>query len=394
MDQMFYTEVKIMKSLRKYNITGFPRLEQYGSIDEELGFIAMELLGPNSLEVLRKIESRKSKEKLYGLPLASISSLEGMHETGYLHSDVKPNNVVFDQFSEIEDFFSIDQRGQVLLNDRTQVYLLDFGLSEAYLLADGSHIIQDKINRQLGNKFFMSLSQLKKNVQFRQAFDYVKSLSFNERPDYNHLIKIFKSMMQTQTVEYLVRSCLKRPIIVTPREIDDTFEFERKKTHSLNEYNLNTTNQALFLQRQYTNTYNEIASQSTQISPQNFSQISRNLPLPEQGPLYKRDSNNNCCQTSDELRNGLYEEKKSINQSNNTDRSYNQSPYSMSNSKQSTQKFPMTMDVNMSREEECVKVESEHGAGEEEEAPTSRFQSIYRRQPKPMDLRSLRGGVL
>jgi len=47
----------------------------------------------------------------------------------------------------------------------------------------------------------------------------------------------------------------------------------------------------------------------------------------------------------------------------------------------------------MSREEECVRVESEHGAGEEDEAPTSRFQSIYRRQPKAMDLRSLKGGV-
>lgn len=32
----------------------------------------MELLGPNSLEVLRKIESRKSKDRSYGLPLASI----------------------------------------------------------------------------------------------------------------------------------------------------------------------------------------------------------------------------------------------------------------------------------------------------------------------------------
>jgi len=35
----------------------------------------MELLGSNSLEVLRKIESRKSKEKLYGLPLASVIAI-------------------------------------------------------------------------------------------------------------------------------------------------------------------------------------------------------------------------------------------------------------------------------------------------------------------------------
>lgn len=72
---MFYTEVKIMKALRKYKVQGtdslfpnyvimtiaigFPRLYQFGSIDHELGYIAMELLGSNSLEELRRLESRK-----------------------------------------------------------------------------------------------------------------------------------------------------------------------------------------------------------------------------------------------------------------------------------------------------------------------------------------------
>jgi hypothetical protein len=50
-------------------------LDSYGNIDEELGFIAMDLLGLNSLEVLRKVESKRTKEKAYGLPLASISSI-------------------------------------------------------------------------------------------------------------------------------------------------------------------------------------------------------------------------------------------------------------------------------------------------------------------------------
>lgn len=56
-----------------------------------------------------------------------------MHDTGYLHSDVKPNNVVFESYSEIEDFFLVDQRGIVQISDRAQVYLLDFGLSETYM---------------------------------------------------------------------------------------------------------------------------------------------------------------------------------------------------------------------------------------------------------------------
>ena len=50
-------------------------MEAFGSIDEELGFIAMELLGVNSLEMLRKVEQGRSKEKLYGLPLVSIASI-------------------------------------------------------------------------------------------------------------------------------------------------------------------------------------------------------------------------------------------------------------------------------------------------------------------------------
>lgn len=81
-----------------------------------------------------------------------------MHETGYLHSDVKPNNVVFDLFAEIEDLFKIESDGTILINEQANVYLLDFGLSETYLRNDGTHIPHEKINRQLGNKFFMSLS--------------------------------------------------------------------------------------------------------------------------------------------------------------------------------------------------------------------------------------------
>lgn len=91
-----------------------------------------------------------------------------MHSTGFLHSDVKPNNVVFDLFAEIEDLFQIGADGSLSVNDNAHVYLLDFGLSERYLRTDGSHIPFDKINRQLGNKFFMSLSQLKKNVSSRR----------------------------------------------------------------------------------------------------------------------------------------------------------------------------------------------------------------------------------
>ena len=41
------------------HIVGFPIMESFGNINEDLGFIAMELLGNNSLEVLRVVEQKR-----------------------------------------------------------------------------------------------------------------------------------------------------------------------------------------------------------------------------------------------------------------------------------------------------------------------------------------------
>ena len=54
---------------------GFPWVSSYGKLDDEYGFIAMDLLGQNSLEVLRKLEQKKSSERYFGFPLASIVSI-------------------------------------------------------------------------------------------------------------------------------------------------------------------------------------------------------------------------------------------------------------------------------------------------------------------------------
>ena len=50
-------------------------MSSYGKLDEEYGFIAMDLLGQNSLEVLRKLEQTKSTERYFGFPLAAIVSI-------------------------------------------------------------------------------------------------------------------------------------------------------------------------------------------------------------------------------------------------------------------------------------------------------------------------------
>jgi hypothetical protein len=56
-----------------------------------------------------------------------------------LHSDVKPNNIVFDLFkSGIEDLYSVEANGTCKIKDDAKVFLVDFGLSEKYTHKDGS----------------------------------------------------------------------------------------------------------------------------------------------------------------------------------------------------------------------------------------------------------------
>lgn len=99
---------------------------------------------------------------------------------------MKPNNVVFDAFCDWNDLYSVvatsgkQQTTRVEVNDGVRVSLVDFGLSERYIAEDvedidllnggyATHIKFEKINRTLGNKFFMSLNQLKKYGKFNPA---------------------------------------------------------------------------------------------------------------------------------------------------------------------------------------------------------------------------------
>lgn len=63
---------------------GFPEMESHGNLNDDMGFIAMELLGNNSLEVLRVVEQqRRCKDKCYGIPLVAVASL-GIKLVSYL----------------------------------------------------------------------------------------------------------------------------------------------------------------------------------------------------------------------------------------------------------------------------------------------------------------------
>jgi len=54
LDSMFYSEVRIMRKISKQKIIGFPKIDSFGKLDDNHGYIAMQLLGENSLEIMKR----------------------------------------------------------------------------------------------------------------------------------------------------------------------------------------------------------------------------------------------------------------------------------------------------------------------------------------------------
>lgn len=293
--------------------------------------------------------------------------------------------------------------------------MLDFGLSEPFITAEGAHVSAGKMDRQLGNKFFMSLSQLKKNVssrrddleqlfytlaflakgdlpwslkasytsadiikaksspavmnllfaelpeQFRAAFTYISGLSFTEEPNYDYLINLFNSIMESP--KSLRNYSYSRPCpIVTPAEILTITENEKKV--------LLTTNSTM---NNYKN--NQSISQSLY---SNSTQASINYELSQSTPdkiEVGSESRNNRRQT-----NTLYQSQELRNYINGPD----------SDCKLRTNKAQQQRNIGNGSAESSGTYRDEEFSGEQEDsAQAVKYSLLYKKQAKPNNLRIL-----
>ena len=75
---------------------------------------------------------------------------------GYIHQDIKTDNIVTN-FSLLKN--GQFQRRRDLLND---LYIIDFGNAEKYLLEDGvTHRPRVKVHEVIGRREFLSLNAIK-----------------------------------------------------------------------------------------------------------------------------------------------------------------------------------------------------------------------------------------
>ena len=124
-------EAKIYKLL--HDISGVPKLRNYGS-DTGFNYLVMDLLGPS----LSDIKSHPQKTIKY--MINATKKLEYIHDKGIIHRDIKPDNFLLSKL------------------DKSEVYLIDFGLSKYYLTADKKHMEERKDRKLIGTAKFSSLN--------------------------------------------------------------------------------------------------------------------------------------------------------------------------------------------------------------------------------------------
>ena len=234
------TEVKIkeQKSLKmeariyQYlaNIDGFPQLKWFGSTNN-VNYLVTNLLECSITKLVQKY-GRLSVKTVLLLGKQMIERLETLHNHYLIHRDIKPDNFMIN------------------ISDRTnKIYLIDFGFCKRYN-HDGNHIefktnttligtpnyISLNVHRgcepsrrddlesclyimiyMLFGKYFSTESQsenpnispmkilvLKKEQLTNiprflvTAFNYVRTLKFEEDPDYQYIIRIFTDLLLEQ----------------------------------------------------------------------------------------------------------------------------------------------------------------------------------------------------
>lgn len=205
-------EAKIYQYLAS---TGIPQLKWFGTY-KNYNYLVIELLG----QPLNKIGPISLSNAL-AIGVQMIQLIQSLHDKCLLHRDIKPANFLFG------------------LSDRTnKLHLIDFGFAKRYIY-DGVHIEEKSINNIVGSPNFVSLNihnliepsrrddlesciyilltliyenlpwttaeldlntiyLLKKKIMttdipdvIKIALNYVRSLTFEEPPDYGYLIRLF-----------------------------------------------------------------------------------------------------------------------------------------------------------------------------------------------------------
>ena len=139
-------ETQIYQALTSgQNINGFVQVKWFGLINDYY-FMVLPLLG-DTLSTLKKsfLERKMPINTILYFGKEMIKRLQYIHEKGFIHRDVKPDNFLFDLNQDKE-------------KTEKNMYLVDFGFCKQYLLHDGSHIPMKTKKQLIGTPNYVSIN--------------------------------------------------------------------------------------------------------------------------------------------------------------------------------------------------------------------------------------------
>ena len=113
-------EAEIIRDLSNEN--GFPKLKIFFK-ENKRGFLVMSYLGENLSNLYHHNQGRFSLKTVCMIALQLLSRIETLHSKFYIHRDIKLENITIGPNK-----------------DYKTIYLIDFGLSKSFIDEDGNHI--------------------------------------------------------------------------------------------------------------------------------------------------------------------------------------------------------------------------------------------------------------
>ena len=128
----------------------------HGTTKEGLQYIIMYKYGPSLKMMLRRTKLKRfSIKTAIQIGIQLIDRLKDLHNFGYLHLDLKPDNILLGS----------SNRTRV---DSSNIVLIDYGISKRYLTDEGVHIKEADGVAFSGNLLFASKNTFLEKEQSRR----------------------------------------------------------------------------------------------------------------------------------------------------------------------------------------------------------------------------------
>lgn len=136
-EPMLRYEAKILSKF--VNLVGFPKLIWDG-VQDEYYCCVMSMCGPDLRKLFNFCDRKMSYKTLLLIGIQCIERLESLHNLGFIHRDLKPDNITIG-----------------LGKKASTMYLIDFGLSKRYICPQtGLHVTHHPNKGKFGTTKYMS----------------------------------------------------------------------------------------------------------------------------------------------------------------------------------------------------------------------------------------------